>query len=93
VWWLCRETRRYRYLNELQDKVCVFAVEFGGQAVQAAAQPVLVHHHQLLALGGQLHADAKLTLPVGGNEAKFNREIIEKSEPLKKVEVSLGVIE
>lgn len=43
--------------------MCVFAIEFGGEAVQAAAQSVLVDLHQLLAFSGQLHTDAKLTLP------------------------------
>lgn len=44
--------------------MCVFAVEFGGEAVQAAAQSVLVDLHQLLAFSVQLHTDTKLTLPV-----------------------------
>lgn len=44
--------------------MCVFAIEFGGEAVQAAAQSVLVDLHQLLAFSSQFHTDTKLTLPV-----------------------------
>lgn len=48
--------------------MCVFAVEFGGEAVQAAAQSVLLDLHQLLAFSVQLHTDTKLTLPVREKE-------------------------
>lgn len=58
------------HLNELQDKVSVFAVELGGQAVQASAQPLLLDLHQPLAFCTQLHADAKLILPVGGKDSR-----------------------
>ena len=67
---LWREASAGGYLNELQNKVCVFAVEFCRQAVQAAAQPVLLDRHQLLAFSGQLHAHAKLTLPVDGGKSE-----------------------
>lgn len=71
-----------RHLNELQNKVRVFAVEFGGEAVQAAAQPLLVDLHQLLALSVQFHTDAKLTLPV--------RENKEEMDVAAEVQISYG---
>lgn len=62
------------HLNELQDKVSVFAVEFGGQAVQASSQPVLVDLHQLLAFGIQFHTDSKLVFPVTDNKWEETEE-------------------
>ena len=67
------------YLNELQDKVCVFAVEFCGQAVQAAAQSFLLHRHQILAFSGQLHTHAKLTLPEEG-KVKIQQDLITRGK-------------
>lgn len=50
-------------LNELQDEVGVFAVELGGEALETAAQTLLVHLHQPLALLVQLHAHPEITPP------------------------------
>lgn len=44
--------------------MCIFAVEFSGETVQAAAQSILVDLHQLLAFSVQLHTNTKLALPV-----------------------------
>lgn len=64
------------HLNELQDKVCVFAVQLGGETVQAAAQSVLVDLHQLLTLCIQLHPNAKLTLSVESKQEVTNQRNI-----------------
>lgn len=48
--------------------MCVLAVELSGEALQAAAQPVLVSLNQLLTLRRQLHTDTKLTFPVDGKQ-------------------------
>lgn len=57
----------------------VFAVELCGQAVQAAAQSILVDLHQLLAFGVQLHADAKLALPVQEKDALKRTVFVHRS--------------
>lgn len=45
-----RQRRESSHLYEFQYKVCVFAVEFSGQPVQTAPQPLLVNSHQPLTL-------------------------------------------
>lgn len=62
--------------------MCVFAVEFSGKAIQAAAQSFLMDLHQLLAFSVQFHTNAKLTFPVSGLEGSqlsFVRSVIKQN--------------
>lgn len=60
-------------LNELQNKVCVFAVEFSGEALETAPEPRLLLLHQVLTRFIQLHSHTKLLFPKQSTKTEIIR--------------------